>query len=254
MLTRLRRALTRKTPLRWYLAHKLSRMQLIQYAVDRLAARTYLEIGVDKGQSFSVIRAPIKIGVDPIAPRPAIEAETQRPGSSYFQVTSDDFFARDAPIVLATVVDVVFIDGLHTFGQTFRDIQHSLQYLNPGGVVLVHDCLPASRQEACVAESFDDARRLNGPDWNGVWTGDTWKSIVAVRAGHVAGDACVLECDRGVGVVRHRVKQPPLATAMAEIEGLDYETLISDPTKWIGLCRPVQLRRILSELRLARRS
>ena len=252
MLKRLGSALARKTPLRWYVANKLTRMQLIQYAVDHLGARTYLEIGVDEGESFSAIRAPIKIGVDPVEPRPAVQTELRRQGSSYFAATSDDFFERHAAGVLAEGVDVVFVDGLHTYQQTYRDIQHSLKYLNPGGVILVHDCLPASAQEACAAATYEEAGRLNGPDWNGLWTGDAWKSIVATRAGHLSGQALVLECDHGVGVVYHGAQPPPLALSLADIDALDYDALIASPAKWLGLCPPAQLRRIIGQLRRVR--
>jgi hypothetical protein len=240
--------LVRRTPLRWYIANQLTRMQLIQYAIDTLGARTYLEIGVDDGLPFSVVRAPIKIGVDPIPARPLVTAELQRPGSSYFAMTSDEFFERHAPQVLAGGVDVAFVDGLHTYDQAYRDVRHALRYLNPGGVVLVHDCLPADAQEACVANSYDEARRILGPTWNGLWTGDAWKTIVAIRSGHTAAHACVLDCDHGVGVVYNGPGLAPLSYSLAEIEALDYAALRAAPQQLLGLARPAQLRTILSRL------
>ncbi len=241
--------LVRATPLRWYLPNKVTRMQLIQHAIDTLSARTYLEIGVDEGQTFSIVRAPIKVGVDPIAPRPAVVIEITRPGSTYFATTSDEFFERHAPQVLASGVDVVFIDGLHTYGQTYRDVQNALRILNPGGVILVHDCLPASAAEARVAPTYDEAWRLNGPDWSGLWTSDGWKAIVAVRSGHQPGQACVLNCDHGVGVVHNGGGPAPLALTLPEIDALEYDTLAAAPEKLLGLTLPAQFRTILDRLR-----
>lgn len=248
LLTRL----IKRTPLRWYLPDKLTRMQLIQYAIDTLGARTYLEIGVDEGLPFSVVRAPIKIGVDPIPAQPLVQTELQRQGSSYFAITSDEFFDQHAPKVLATGVDVVFVDGLHTYQQTYRDIRNALRFLNPGGVVLVHDCLPASADEARVASSYEEVRRLNGPGWSGAWTGDGWKAIVAVRSGHTPAQACVLNCDHGVGVICEGRGPAPLSLSLAEIDALDYDTLSQDPGRWLGLSRPAQLRNILDGLRRRR--
>jgi hypothetical protein len=240
--------IARATPLRWYLSGLMNRMQLIQYAIDTLQARTYLEIGVDAGQCFCAVRAPMKIGVDPVAPKPAVAIELGKPAVSYFAETSDDFFARDADRVLTAGVDVAFIDGLHTYGQTFRDITNTLRFLTPGGVILVHDCLPISADEARVAETYEEAGRLNGPEWNGMWTGDAWKSIVAVRSGHAAAaQAWVLDCDHGVGVVVAANGGPPLRLALSEIEALDFADLRTDRERLLGLEPPHRLRSVVRQ-------
>ena len=238
----------RATPARWYLPN-VHRMHLIQHAIDTLSAGTYLEIGVDQGETFSVVRVARKIGVDPIAPRPKVEAALKRPGAQYFATTSDEFFERHAAEQLPLGVDVVFIDGLHTYDQTYRDVRNALKVLRPGGVILVHDCMPTSAQEAVVAPSYEEARRINGP---GAWTGDGWKAIVAVRSGHLLAQACVLNCDHGVGIICEGPGRPPLSLSLAEIDALDYYALAANPEKWIGLCRPAQLQAILCELRKMR--
>jgi hypothetical protein len=253
MLKRVLSKLARTDPIRWYLRDKLMRMELLQYAIDRLGARTYLEIGVDEGQSFCAIKAPVKLGVDPVAPRPAVALEMTKRGVTYFQQTSDVFFAESAPMALPSGVDVAFIDGLHTYGQTFRDIKNVLQHLNPGGVILVHDCLPASVEEARVAESYDEAWRLNGGGWSGLWTGDGWKAIVAVRAGHAPGHGFVMRCDHGVGVVYKSVEPALLMLSASEIDRLEYGALAADPERLLGLSRPNRLRSVISRLRSERR-
>ncbi len=48
------------------------RIQVVQKVIDAVGARTFLEIGVWKAEAFMAIRAPRKIGVDPIKPAPAI--------------------------------------------------------------------------------------------------------------------------------------------------------------------------------------
>ena len=253
MLKRTLSIIARSTPMRWHLPNKISRMQLIQYAINQLSGHTYLEIGVDEGQAFCSVQAPVKIGVDPVAPRPAVAAEINKPGVSYFQQLSDAFFDEQATRVLSQGVDVAFIDGLHTYGQTFRDIQNTLQYLNPGGIILVHDCLPESADEARVAPTYEEAWRLNGAGWNGLWTGDGWKSIVAIRAGHAPGEACVLQCDHGVGVIRRQTAAPQLTLSLADIEALDYAALAASPDRLLGLTKPRQLQRLVKSLRRERR-
>jgi hypothetical protein len=244
--------LARETPLRWYLPNKVTRQDLIQRSIDALGARTYLEIGVDEGQSFCAVNVPSKVGVDPVAPMPAVVRELDKPNVSYEAMTSDAFFESTARQRLTSGVDVAFVDGLHTYGQTYRDICNCLNYLNPGGVILVHDCLPASAQEARVAATYEEAARLNGPDWNGLWTGDGWKAITAVRAGHQDVEAAVLNCDHGVGIIHRGANRAGVRLSPAEIDALEYRDLAADPARLIGLRRPRYLLDALRRLRAAR--
>ena len=61
-------------------------------------------------------------------------------GTLYFKVTSDEFFARRAPRLAP--FGVVFVDGLHTHEQAYRDVVNALAHLDDGGAVVVHDCSP----------------------------------------------------------------------------------------------------------------
>ena len=50
-------------------------------------------------------------------------------------MTSDKFFKDNEKF------DIIFIDGLHTFEQTIKDIDNSIKFLRDKGVILIHDCL-----------------------------------------------------------------------------------------------------------------
>jgi hypothetical protein len=153
--------------LRWRLSNCVSRKEVIQRVVDILGGQRYLEIGVDEGACFCAISASEKIGVDPVPAVPLVIAETTKPGVHYFALTSDQFFEKAAPEALAGGVDVVFIDGLHTYQQAYKDCINALEYLNQGGVILLHDCLPTAEEEARAAGSYEDAKRINrGSNWN----------------------------------------------------------------------------------------
>ncbi len=228
-------------------------MELVQRAIDGLGAQSYLEIGVDQGECFSTVRAAMKVGVDPVPPRPAVVREIARPGASYFAMTSDAFFANEAPQVLAGGVDVALIDGLHTYAQAYRDITNVLGHLNSGGLILVHDCFPATAAQAWPAESHEQAWAHNGPDWDGYWTGDTWKAMVAVRSWHADCDARVLHCDFGVGLIHRAPNQSGLRHTPESITALTYADLAADPQFLIGLCAPARFRTVLRELAKARR-
>lgn len=240
--------LIRQTPLKWHVSNKLSRLDLIQHAIDAIGAVRYLEIGVAEGWCFCGVRVAERIGVDPIPAAPAVVAQLQAPGSTYVSLTSDDFFSREAPRLLARGVDVVFIDGLHTYDQSYRDCVNALRYLNPGGVIFMHDCLPISAAEACATPSYDEALRLNGPGWSGLWTGDGWKAVVALRSLHPDVEACVLDCDHGVGTVWRRPARRALGYTADQIAAMSYDDLVRDRTRLLGLRPPHHLLDTAAEL------
>jgi Methyltransferase domain len=242
----------RQSPLRWQFSNKVMRIEAIQRSIDTLGARCYLEIGVADGACFCSLTAPEKIGVDPIPPEPAVKVEINKPGVRYIALTSDDFFQKAAPQVLAGGVDVVFIDGLHTFRQAYRDCVNSLKYLNPGGLILLHDCLPTSSSEAQAADTYEEAGRLNGPCWNGLWAGDVWKAILTLRAQHTDLQTCVLQCDHGLGLVYAAPNDCSLSHIPAQIDAISYAELARDTKRLLGLRKPRHLLAVLGKLKRRR--
>jgi hypothetical protein len=99
-----------------------------------------------------------------------------------------------------------------------------------------------------VAGSIDEAAALalaRGIPWDWAWTGDTWKAIVALRQ-HPDLDTFVLECDRGVGVIRRGANGGAPRLSDAEIAGLGFADLAARAGDLIGLRRPFHLGRVLS--------
>ena len=101
-----------------------SRIEVIQNVINTRKYKSYLEIGCDRNENFSKIIVDHKVGVDP-----------ERGGT--FRMTSDEFFKKNKD-----AFDLIFLDGLHTYEQTIRDIDNSLRAINKHGVILIHDCLP----------------------------------------------------------------------------------------------------------------
>ena len=52
---------------------------------------------------------------------------------------------------------LIFVDGSHTFENVYQDLVESWRILKPGGILLGHDCLPAS-QELMTMEEADQKR------------------------------------------------------------------------------------------------
>ena len=124
---------------------------MINFLQTKRNIENYLEIGCDQDQLFSKINIKNKVGVDPVS-------------GGNVRKLSDDFFTTNK-----SNFDLVFIDGLHEYNQVKKDILNSLKFLNPNGIILVHDCLPSSMSKQAV------------PRYRMSWNGNVWKAIVDLR-------------------------------------------------------------------------
>ena len=187
------------------------RWEILSRLLDETVGRRYLEIGVQSGRCGSHVHAAEKWGVDP-APRPGAE----RLYNQFFRLTSDEFFDR---VRSDQQFDVIFIDGMHEAQQVLRDTDNALRHLARGGFIVLHDCSPQS----------EIAQRV--PRITGVWNGDCWKAMVALRQ-RVDVDAFTVDTDHGVGIVRQKENPEPLQDVPAE---LTYAALEADRERLLGL-------------------
>ena len=134
---------------------------------------SYLEIGCDQDENFSQISIKNKIGVDP------------KSGGTH-RMTSDTFFLNNTQ-----TYDLIYIDGLHTYEQTIKDIKNSLKYLNQNGTIVLHDCLPKKIWNQIVT-------RMHGH-----WNGDVWKAIVEARTWKNINTFTII-ADHGLGVIQKK--------------------------------------------------
>jgi hypothetical protein len=138
----------------------------------------YLEIGVENGYTFEAVRMPYRTAVDP-CPRFAI---TKLPElASVYATTSDNFFAN---ICDNRRFDLFFIDGLHTYEQTYRDIINCLQRSYPWSVILLDDVVPSDAASALrdIEQSRAERKRLHSKD--GRWQGDVFRTMLIMHDHH----------------------------------------------------------------------
>lgn len=140
-------------------------------------AKQYLEIGVCRGVTFNQISVPVKVGVDPnFLFDTSLYANHNR---HFHKVTSDVFFSREANAYRP--FDLIYLDGFHTFEQTFRDLCSSLSFSHNRTLWLLDDTCPDSL--AAADRSTDRAaflrKQLNIN--NGSWMGDVFKVICAIH-------------------------------------------------------------------------
>jgi hypothetical protein len=226
----------------------MNRLDIVQTVVDRRMAQNYLEIGVKKGKVFLKVRARKKLAVDPvlkISLKRKIRACLTNPYNlfnEYYELTSDDFFARHAGRLSSLKgIDVVFIDGLHTYGQTWKDVSHSLKHLSPEGVIVMHDCYPATEAQAAPAESREHAAAIHAASRSDNWSGDVWKTIVRLRTERPDLKICVMDCDHGVGIIQRGAPDDMLDLNVTDIEAYTYADLAKDRIKLLNLKHPDRL-------------
>ena len=154
-------------------SNKKNRLYIVQDIIKKKGYKSYLEIGCFDDELFNHVHCQIKVGVDPVS------GGTIRKTSDHFFKDNKDYF------------DCIFIDGLHKYKQVKKDIINSIKYLNNGGIILLHDCLPNNFYAQAT------------PRCQWTWNGDVWKAIVECRT---KKDIDVYTCyaDFGIGVIMKR--------------------------------------------------
>jgi len=141
-------------------------------------ARSYLEVGVQYGATFEGVRFAERVGVDPF---PLFDLETLPRGASVIADASDNYFEA---LDQEKQFDVIFLDGLHEWFQTYKDVINSLNHLTTGGVVLVDDVIPCDEISAIpsLEESYRIRMEMGSPERR--WHGDVFKVLFAIHENH----------------------------------------------------------------------
>lgn len=104
----------------------MSRTELINKLIKELGFTSYLEIGVQERQNFDKIVCKYKLGVEP-----------NFTYDGCVRMTSDVFFSQ-----CKDKYNLIFIDGDHSFHQSYKDIVNALNFITDRGVIVCHDVLP----------------------------------------------------------------------------------------------------------------
>ncbi|HLJ88241.1 MAG TPA: class I SAM-dependent methyltransferase [Candidatus Angelobacter sp.] len=164
-----------------------NRIAVVNLLLNGFNDPAYLEIGCGPDLVFNSIPAQNKKGVDPYL-------------GGNIRKTSDDFFKENK-----SRFDVIFIDGMHTYEQVRKDVINSINSLNHGGWIALHDMLPRNWIEHHIPIISQ-----------GAWTGDVWK--VAFELAQTEGiEFKILKIDHGVGVIKALRKNVKLKDLTAEL-------------------------------------
>ncbi len=164
---------------------------VLDYIMNLLRPRTYVEIGVFLGRSLQLARPPTRaIGIDP-EPRLKVPAAENH---KIFAETSDAFFAgHDLRAELGGLpVDLAFIDGMHRFEYAMRDFANLERCCTRESTILLHDCYPRDRETAERTQTQD------------FWSGDIWRLVVLLKKYRPELEIHTLATPpTGLGVVRN---------------------------------------------------
>ncbi len=141
------------------------------------SASSYLEIGVARGATFFQVDVPYKVGVDLKFQFNVRDHADQN--TIFHEMASDGFFSE-----LASEhgeFDLIYLDGLHTFEQTFRDFCASIRHSQASTIWLIDDTHPsgwiAAYPNPLIARVL---RKLFGVR-DGRWMGDVFKVVFAIH-------------------------------------------------------------------------
>jgi len=133
-----------------------------------LRPRSYLEIGVSRGESLECVLPETRtLGIDP---QPRL-ARAPPANVRIYHETSDDFFARYSPRAElgGQPVELALIDGMHHFEYALRDFINIERACSSTSVILIHDCYPL------------DERTAQREQVTGFWSGDIWRLQLLLR-------------------------------------------------------------------------
>ena len=132
-------------------------------------------------------------------------------------MTSDEFFKKNKDLF-----DLIFLDGLHTYEQTIKDIDNSLRIISEHGAIFIHDCLPKKIWNQVVPRIY------------GHWNGDVWKAIVHARTYDYA-DTYTCIADHGIGIIFKRKNLNILKLEENDFKNLRFSDYFNHHKKFMNL-------------------
>ena len=195
----------------------------------------YLEVGVNQGQTFVAVNAKNKWGVEPA---PTFSLRNLPSGMKIFKETSDIFFEKRRFEVL---YDLVYLDGLHEWTQTYRDLINSLNSSCFNCFILIDDVIPTDKFSAIPNQiKALRSRWVSGlTGWN--WHGDVYKILFVLKEFHpelncftiydLEGNSQLIVCKKDMAQLTFNLNM----AALIKFSSLSYDDLFDVDGKPIGI-------------------
>lgn len=157
----------------------MKREEVIQKLISLIGAKSYLEVGVNRGETFHAVQCERKVAVDPKFLFDVAQAEQSNKNAVYHPTTSDVFFETSPK---QETFDVIYLDGLHTYDQTLRDLMNAVAKLNAGGVIVVDDVLPSSYVASLPDLTLVERVKAMTGEKDMSWMGDVYRLVFFVES------------------------------------------------------------------------
>ena len=153
----------------------------INKIASQLNLNSYLEIGVQRGITFNAINnIPYKTAVDPNFKFNYKNHESD--STKFFEITSDVFFKNNK-----SKFDLIFLDGLHEFKQTYRDFVNALEFSNEKSIIIIDDVFPNDVYSSLTGPNVSSnycyflRQSFHPENRDGRWHGDVFKTIAFIH-------------------------------------------------------------------------
>lgn len=184
----------------------------------------YLEVGVSMGVTFKRVLATRRVAVDPMFRFDAAQYARTEAGVECHEVTSDEYFARI--VGAGEQFDVIYLDGLHTFEQTLRDLTNALHHLQPRGVILIDDTRPTTYQSSLPDHDDFVAVRSYFGSTGQQWMGDVWKLVFFIETFFPSLSYRTITNNHGQTLVWRARREAVPRGSVGEVDGLEFEHMV----------------------------
>lgn len=201
------------------------RDRVVQRLLELYERPRYLEVGVGTGATFHRVEAPTKVAVDPKFLFDHEDGDQRDAAATYHQITSDEYFGG----VIGTdeKFDVIFLDGLHTFEQTLRDLINALDHLQPDGVIVIDDVRPPTY----LASLADREKYFEVRAWLEVtdkrWMGDVYKLVYFIDTFFQQLTYRTIRNNHGQAVVWRQRREAVAQRTVGETDAVTFEDFVT---------------------------
>ncbi len=204
------------------------RSEVVQGFLDLFDRPRHLEVGVHSGETFHAVRAAEKVAVDPAFRFDVAAAAAADRTARFHAVPSDAYFSDRCPEDAR--FDVVFLDGLHTFEQTLRDLMNTLARTRDDSVIVIDDVRPSG--PAAAIRDLDVFLRMHAavPGTPDAWMGDVFRLVAFIDTFMPMWSYATVAENHGQ-LVLWRAPRPPAAPdrTVEAVCRLDYADTVLGP-------------------------
>jgi hypothetical protein len=193
-----------------------------------LIPTSYFEIGTFKGESLSLANCAA-VALDPAFRLGTRDAVGKKPFCTLYQMPADTFFRRhDLTRIFDGPIDLAFLDGMRYCEYLLRDFMNTERHCRRNSVIALHDCVPVEMTIAdrTASPSLEATRA-------GWWTGDVWRTLLALRK-HRLDLAFTVIDPRPTGLVLV-TNLDPQSTVLADNHAMIVREMMSISLEQIGL-------------------